>query len=179
MRLLAGDPLWCHARALAGGRDITTADRRMVTDNVGWVAGDEIQAQFAFKDGLNATFTSSAKLRPTVGHWGIEIHGSKAVARLNCDIAPHVFLRTAGPWSPAGRTDVWEPLDPASTKPADEHTTGPVNDWLDAVRNDREPACSGRNGAWAVEMVAAVYASALAGRRAAFPLANRNHPLEG
>jgi hypothetical protein len=37
--------------------------------------------------------------------------------------------------------------------------------------------CSGRNGAWAVEMVMGVYQAALTGRRLTFPLAARRHPL--
>jgi hypothetical protein len=59
-----------------------------------------------------------------------------------------------------------------------EHNLGPVGDWLESIREDREPRCSARNGAWAVEMVAGVYAAALTSRRAAFPLAVRTHPLE-
>ncbi len=93
LRLFLGDPLWCTARVLGQGRDITPADRRLVKDNVGYVAGDQVFAEFAFPKGVNATFTSDAKLRETVGHWGIEFFGSKGAARINCDIAPNVFVR--------------------------------------------------------------------------------------
>ena len=41
MRLFLGDPLGCSARVLWQGRDITPADRRLVTDDVGYVAGDQ------------------------------------------------------------------------------------------------------------------------------------------
>src|SRR5687767_12735634 len=63
MRLLAGDPLWCSARVLSQGRDITREDGRIVKDNVGPVAGDQVFAQFGFPNGINATFTSAARLR--------------------------------------------------------------------------------------------------------------------
>ena len=49
--------------------------------------------------------------------------------------------------------------------------------WLDAIAKDREPECSGQNGAWAVEMVCAVYQSALKKAQVPFPLATRTHPL--
>ena len=177
MRLFLGDPLDCSARVLWQGRDITPADRRLVTDNVGYVAGDQVFAQFAFRNGVNATFTSDAKLRETIGHWGIEIFGSKCAARINCDIAPNVFIRRSTPWKAEGRTDTWHPLDAALLKSPLPRNPGPVGDWLEAIAKDGEPECSGRNGAWAVEMVMAVYQSALSGQRVRFPLSSRAHPL--
>ena len=177
-RLFAGDPLWCSARVLGQGRDIKPADGRSVADNVGPVAGDEVFAQFAFARGVNATFTSSEKLRETVGHWGIELHGSKGVARLNGDVAPTVFLRRTNGWKASPRTDEWSPLDPGAAASPAAHNRAPVRDWLEAIRREREPECSGRNGAWAVEMVCAVYQAALQGTRVAFPLQERRHPLK-
>ena len=43
--------------------DLFGEDRRTVPDNVGYVAGDEIFAQFGFPGGAQASFTSAAKLR--------------------------------------------------------------------------------------------------------------------
>jgi predicted dehydrogenase len=177
MRLFAGDPLSCSARVLQQGRPITREDRRIVKDNVGYVAGDQVFAQFAFPHGVHATFTSAARLRDTVGHWGIEFHGSKGLARLNCDSSPKVFLRRAGAWNALGRNDSWEPLDPTLLQAPPEPNSSPVSDWLEAIAGNREPECSGRNGAWAVEMVNAVYASALAKAQVPFPLKQRTHAL--
>ena len=177
MRLFAGNPLWCSARVLWRGRDIARTDGRLVKDNVGLVAGDEVSAHFAFGGGVNASFTSTAALRETVGHWGMELHGSRGVARINCDIAPNVFLRRPTGWSANGKTDEWQPLDPALMKSPPPHNLGPVGDWLAAIAANREPECSGRNGAWAVEMVLGIYRSSLDGRRAMFPLMDRTHPL--
>ena len=50
-------------------------------------------------------------------------------------------------------------------------------DWLEAIRHGRDPECSGRNAAWAVEMVMAVYHAALGGSRIRFPLQRRDHAL--
>jgi predicted dehydrogenase len=177
LRMFAGDPLSCSARVLQGGRNITRDDRRLVKDNVGYLAGDEVFAQFAFPKSINASFTSATKLRETVGHWGIELFGSKGVARINCDIAPNIFVRRTTGWTAKGKTDNWEPLDIAGAPATPEHDPGPVGDWLDAIEKNREPECSGRNGAWAVEMVCAVYQSSLSGAQVAFPLKQRTHPL--
>jgi predicted dehydrogenase len=177
MRLLAGDPLWCAARVLWKGKDITIADGRLVKDNVGPVAGDQVFAQFAFANGVTATFTSVEKLRATTAHWGIEMHGSKGIARINCDISPNVFMRQPSPWKAEGKTDAWTPLD-ASLGQSPPSNLGPVADWLDAIAKNREPECSGINGAWAVEMVMGVYQAALSGQRVAFPLKVRTHPLQ-
>ncbi len=177
MRLFAGEPLSCSARVLQGGRDITRADARLVKDNVGLVAGNSVFAQFAFARGVNATFASDAKLRETMGYWGIEILGSKGAARINCDLSPLVFIRRTDEWKATGRAERWEPFDPALVKPASEHNLGPVGDWLDAIEKRREPECSGRNAARAVEMVMGVYRAALGGGRVKFPLAQRGHAL--
>jgi predicted dehydrogenase len=177
LRMFLGDPLWCTARVLWQGRDIAPADRRSVKDNVGYVAGDEVFAQFAFPEGVNATFTSVAKLREAVGHWGIEFVGSKRAARINCDIAPNVFVHRSNGWKSEGKTDAWEPLDVSLVKSPPPHDLGPVGDWLDAIAKNREPECSGRNGAWAVEMVMGVYYAALSGKRVPFPLSVRTHAL--
>jgi len=177
LRLFLGDPLWCTSRVLWHGRDIAASDRRIVTDNVGYVAGDEVFAQFAFPKGVNATFTSAAKLRETVEHWGIEFFGSKGAARINCDIAPNVFVRRSSSWKSEGKTDAWQPLDVSPVNSTPPHNLGPVGDWLQAIAKNREPECSGRNGAWAVEMVMGVYHAALSGKRVSFPLSVRNHAL--
>ncbi|MBN9693000.1 MAG: Gfo/Idh/MocA family oxidoreductase [Verrucomicrobia bacterium] len=179
MRMFAGDPLWCSARVLVDGRDITVADRRRVADQVGWVAGNQVFATLAFPKGVNATFTSDARLREATGHWGIEFRGSKGVAKLNCDLSPSVFLRKATSWSPTGREESWEPWGKEWVDRAPEHTRAPVQDWLESVTENRPPKCSAADGAWAVEVVAAIYRSALTGRRMNFPLEQREHPLEG
>ncbi len=176
MRLFAGDPLWCTARVLWQGRDIRASDARRVEDDVGPVAGDEVFAQFAFANGVNATFTSAAKLKDTVGHWGLELHGSKGIARICCDLVPKVFLRRSTGWKAETPGDTWVPFEPTSTRPLTQNVI-PVQDWLEAIAQNREPQCSARNAAWAVEMVCGVYRAGLSKQRVGFPLKERAHPL--
>ena len=180
MRCFAGDPLWCSARVLTAGRDITRNDARLVRDDVGPVAGDEVFAHFAFPRGINATFTSAARLRSITGFWGLEITGTKRSIRIELDTPGLVRFRPSPSTGSSHQGDqAWEPFTPsAAGLPADPpHASNAVTDWLLAIRGNREPICSLQNAARAVEMVCAVYQAALSGSRASFPLKDRSHPL--
>jgi predicted dehydrogenase len=180
MRCFAGNPLWCSARALTHGRDITRNDARLVRDNVGPVAGNEIFAHFAFPHGINATFTSAARLRSITGFWGLELTGTKRSIRIELDTPALVRFRPSPPaGSNSSQGNTWEPFTPSSAGlPAQPpHATHAVTDWLLAIRENREPICSAHHAAHAIEMVCAVYHAALTGSRTSFPLTERSHPL--
>ncbi|HEU0008522.1 MAG TPA: Gfo/Idh/MocA family oxidoreductase [Verrucomicrobiae bacterium] len=184
LRYLAGDALWFSARVLQDGRDITRADARIVKEQIGPVAGNEIHAQFAFAKGVNATFTSSARLRATLGPWGIELLGSKGAARILAEVFPTVYVLKAGGWDASGRKDEWTRWDgdPGAKLSAEERGFGPANrrvveNWLAAIEQNREPACSGRAAMKSIEMIMAVYHAALSGARVTLPLKERRHPL--
>jgi len=179
MSFLAGPAQWCSARVLQQGRAITAADARAATEDIGPVAGDDISAEFGFARGVKAVFVSSAKNRGKAGGWGLELSGAKGVAKVAADIPPRIFLRKNG-----APEDAWEPVpdDPALSAPPDKDAFFTANrrmvdDLLAAIREPREPACSGRDGMKAVEMVLAVYCAALHGARVPLPLEKRTHPL--
>ena len=185
MRNLAGDPAWCSARILHQGREFTRADARRIQEQIGPVGGTEVEVQFSFASGVMANFTSRAFLRQTVAHWGMELIGSKGAARILMDVCPQVFLLEAGKWEATGKTDRWMPVkdDPTLGFTNEQRGFGPANrrvveDWLEAIRANREPQCGGRNAMRALEMVMAVYEAGLSGMRAAFPLGRRQHPLD-
>jgi predicted dehydrogenase len=167
---------------LQGGRDVTLSDAHPAGEGIGPIAGEEIFAQFGFDRGVNGTFTSRGKQREAVGHWGIEFTGSKGSARILADMLPRVFVMKPAAWSDGGRTNSWQPL-PASGGAAAEAKDGEsanrrvVNDWLDAIDKNREPACSGRNATKAIEMVMAIYRAGLDATRVSLPLKERAHPL--
>jgi len=184
MRFFAGEAAWCVAQATWKGHEITRADARKATEGIGPVAGDEIHAQFGFANGVRGSFTSSAKLRQTIGHWGLELVGSKGAVRILADVFPRIFLLKTSGWTEQGRSDEWKPIpgDPTVSATEAERAFGPANrrvleDWLRAIEEGTEPACSGRAAAKALEMVMSVYEAALSRSRVAFPLRNREHPL--
>lgn len=175
-RLFCGDPISVSAQVTQQGRPITREDRRRVKDNIGWIAGDRVTATFAFNRGVTATFISDARLRAVAGPWGLEIRGSKATARLLADLVPRVLLRTA---SAAWDAAAWTPLPGVEALDPTAAQTAPVSDWLACVspRGDRQPQCSGWNGAWAVRMAAACWESSLQERTIRFEGPPGPHPL--
>jgi predicted dehydrogenase len=185
MRMFAGDPAWCSARILEKGHEATAADAKWASEDLGPVLGSDIDAQFSFGNGVLGTFTSRHGLLDYVGHWGIELIGSKGTFRIVSDMAPMVFLRKPGKWELPGRVDEWRPLagDPMADASAEERTAHAANrrlvdDWLAAIAENREPACSGANAAKAVEMAHGVWRAGLSGGRVSFPLKERGPALE-
>lgn len=184
MRLFAGDAVWCAARVLQSGREVVAQDARNPTENIGPVIGDEIEAQFAFANGVNGVFTSRAKNRETAGPWGLEIHGSKGVVRILAEVLPKVYARRSSEWTASGSHEEWRPLDgdPTLNLSTAARSFGPanqrvVNDWLESIRDNREPACSGSAAMKSIEMVMAVFQAGLTRSRVTIPLAGREHPL--
>lgn len=178
MRLYAGDALWCRAGVTLAGRDINRADARMPKDNVGPVAGDEVNAQFGFAKGVIGAFTSRARLREAAGPWGLELLGSKGAARVSANIPTQVYMRPQVGWSAEGSSMAWKrPAGPAPAGSFLQANARLVDDLIAAADAKRDPECSGRNAMKAIEMVMAVYRSSLTGSRVALPLGERGHPL--
>jgi predicted dehydrogenase len=184
MRFFAGNPLSCTARVQEKGKDITAQSGRAAGEQIGPIAGDEINAQFAFGNSVQGTFTSRGKLRPVVGHWGLLLTGTKGSARILMDIFPNIFVSKTTPWAKDGKIEKWERLPGDPTLNATEIEKGAipanrrvVDDWIDAIQKDRQPICSGQAATAAIEMVMAVHQSAISARRVEFPLSDRRHPL--
>lgn len=184
MRLFAGEPEWCSAGIRHRGRPATRADARPATENIGPILGDEIEAQFAFVNGVSGTFTSRAALRETLGHWGMTLLCEKGAVRILMDIDPQVFWRKPANPGPGGEPERWEPVpgDPSLALPPSEKGFPAANrrvltDLIAATAEKREPACSGYGGMKALEMALGIFEAGLSGARAKFPLALRAHPL--
>lgn len=183
MRLFAGEPLWCTARILQGSREVTLADARAATEDIGPIVGEEIEAMFAFPKGVNVHYTSRAKNAAVAGPWGMELIGTQGRARLLNDQHTQVYVqRTAGTVAGAEVRE-WVPLSPDSAGPAalaggqDAANRRVVDDWLAAIAENREPACGGFSAMKALEMIHAVFAAGLSRGRVELPLKSRAHPL--
>ena len=184
MRFFAGDPLWCAARISQAGHEIAPEDAHPATENIGPVAGDEIEAEFAFAKGVYATFVSRAKNQERAGRWGMELVGSKSSVKILMEIVPRIYALRDGSWTAQGKTSEWHPWTQDPTLNWAESERGfaranerVVNDWLTAITQGREPVCNGHAGMKALEMAMAVFAAGLARGRVEFPLKNRLHPL--
>jgi predicted dehydrogenase len=185
MRVFAGEAESCMAQVFTRGRAITRADAHPATEKIGPIAGDEVETQFCFANGITGSFTSRARLRETLGPWALELMGTKGAVRILMDIDPIVLLRrriqeTAG----SEVLEQWVPLagDPTLSSSSDQRGFGPANrlvvlDWLDAIEHEREPQCSGYNATKALEFVMATYQASLEQQSVPMPLLQRHHPL--
>ena len=185
MRFFGGEVECCSASIREKGKQATASMTRLVADKIGPVLGDEIEARFDFANGIVGTFTSNAKLRETLGPWGMELLGSKGAALILMDIFPKVFIRKKFETGPAFRSEFWEqqPGDPTRNAPESERGFATANrrvvlDWLQAIEENREPLCSAKSATKAIEMAMAVHASGVSGQRVQLPLTTRSHPLE-
>jgi predicted dehydrogenase len=190
-RFFAGDPLWCTARVLnAKGEDITKADARPGRNDVlGLVAGREIDAQFAFGEGVNGRFVSRRRHREWPGSWGLMLVGTKGAVHVRAGHPPaiHVLSRPSEAGAPLreGMWRRWEDDPAVEEEEAIEDNAGRmdmanrrvVDDWLAAIAEGRDPVCSGEAAMRSLEMIHAVYVAALSKRRVSFPLQARAHPL--
>src|SRR5262249_13979034 len=110
---------------------------------------------------------------------------SKGSVRIQMEMVPRIYTLSEGTWTKEGQTKQWRlwPEDPTLTWDETERSTERANgrvvdDWLAAVRLDRQPVCSGYAGMKAVGRVRGVFAAGLGRGRVDFPLKDRQHPLK-
>ncbi len=182
MRFFVGDPLWCEADITVGGRRAGAADVHEATESLGPVAGDRIQATYAFKEGIKGYFASARSDDGNGGRWGLDIFGSRGVVTIRPDGQPMIGLLREPSWAPFGRNRNWEalpgaPVDAVSPNPRAARYAPIIDDLLLAIQENREPRVSLRDGLASLEMLQAVYESHVRQARVPFPLQNRAHPL--
>ena len=122
-----GGPLWCTARILQDGREVTKADIHPMSEADGPVVGNEIEAMFAFPGGLNVHFSSNVRQRdPMEGNDMVLIGSRGQVSASTSRGQPQALARP--PSSEAGleKTDRWSPLpgEIQGARPSTNRTAG-------------------------------------------------------
>ncbi len=183
MRMFFGDPIWCSAMVTTEGRPIVMpGDARNGSEPIR-VAGDTIRATFGFPNGVictwdsirtddhwNRTVSSEAK-------WGFEIRGTRRILVFQ---SGKDMMYWDSPFSCfENASQQWRPLPVADGAVSPDWMRQPIRSLIHAIEAAEEPVCSARDGRWTVEMLTAVYQSALTGRRIPFPLQVRVDPLKG
>jgi predicted dehydrogenase len=114
----------------------------------------------------------------------MELVGERGAVKILADICPRIYARNDSNWIDSGRTSQWQRMegDPTAAWTSAEKSVHRANrrvvdDWLDAIQANREPACGGNAGTKALEMAMAVFEAGLSGNRVKLPLVNRLHPL--
>ncbi len=180
---LIGRPQWCVSDIQVEGRKATAADIREATEPLGLVIGDSIQAAFGFAGGVHGYFSSQKNPDGNGGRWGLDIYGTKGIVTIRLTEIPQIHWMRSPSWSPGKQGAQWEALPgmPAMAyKNSHVERYAPIIDGLiEAIEKGGEPNVSLRDGLHAHEMIQAVFASHVSGRRVALPLAARAHPLKG
>lgn len=178
MRQLLGDPLRCDARVRRHGRLITTEDVHEGAEAVGLVAGDHIHSTYEFADGVVGTITSlRAGIEDRAAQpYRLFVSGTRGIISIRAPYAddsvwfyPDPVLRPDGP--------PWQRIETTRTRAYAEYHHPAAADLVDAIRQRREPRCSGHDGRAALEMILAAYASSRRRGPVDLPLEQRAHPL--
>ena len=178
IRRLGGPARSCTGYVAAAADPLDDAGARPGDENVGLVAGRRMWGAYLLVSGLLATVESwPCDIRDRDRQpYRLEVHGTKGILLHRAPYADHSLWFHDGPvlFPGEGR---WTriPTEPVA-RYGDYHRMA-AKDFLDAIEEGRRPACDGHDGAAALEMVHAVYASALTASSVPLPLANREHPL--
>lgn len=182
-----GQPLGCSATVLLDGKPVTRGDVKDGAEGIGPLAGNEVHARFDLERGVPAYFDSVAKAGVSAAGFGLQLIGTKGIIDLRVDQDPVAHYLAGNPFRPVKEPRAWVPISSAGVgqpepiadlgKQVMGHLVG-GRDLIAAIRENRQPLCSARDGRTTVEMISAVFEShRLQGQRVAWPLMVRDNPL--
>lgn len=186
MRSIAGGSATsCYATVTQGGLPVIKGHVREGAEGIGPLAGDHVQASYAFPKGVQGYFASrrGAAGKPT--RFAVQIFGSKGMIELESGYLVKANLLRDGGWSPARSGAKWETITSAGIGVPEPRTDGnyegghvaAIEDLLDAIEQNRETKCSARDCTAIIEMIAAVFESHRVGKPVELPLKTRVNPL--
>jgi predicted dehydrogenase len=182
-----GKALACTASILQDGRPITRDDVKEGAEGVGPLAGNEVHARFETEKRIPLFFDSVANAGEKTAGFGVQIIGTKGIIDFRMDAVPTAHLLAGSPFNPTKEPRTWTPITSAGV--GEPETTADMKDQvmahlvsgrdlIAAMRENREPLCSARDGRAVVELITAVFESQrLNGQRVPFPLKTTGNPL--
>lgn len=184
---LAGQPRSCSAILMQDGRPVTQGDLRSGAEGLGLLAGNELHARYRFDDGVIATFDSIANDGTQNQGFGLQIIGSDGMIAIRADREPLAYLVPGNPFQPKSSPSRWLPISSGGVDVEEpepdlihrvQHHDVAAADLIQAIREDRDPLCSGAQAAATIEMICAVFQSHVQGGAAIeFPLIQRGQPF--
>jgi predicted dehydrogenase len=180
MRYFAGDPAWIFGHVTQASRELNARDVREGGEQLGPVAGDDIAAMFSFRN-VHGYFSSKASDRAS-SRFAVTLCGSRGAITIPLASYPSVqprILRSPS-WLPESPESGWKLIEmPAGRvqRTRDDTNVAMLADLIAAVDANRQPACSARDGRWALEMALSIFESQKSGARVSLPLKMRRHPL--
>lgn len=186
MFFFMGRPTWCASSVSVDGRPALPSDIRQPSEPLGPILGNQIQATFGFENGVPGYFSSHKNSDGYAGRWGLDIFGTKGIITIRMGTYPDIWWAKTKTWAPRKGGIRWQRLP--GDKPLESDPLGNndpnglmnafvIDDLLDAITEQREPAVSLQSGRDSYEMIQAVYAAHIQGGRVELPLLDRRHPL--
>jgi predicted dehydrogenase len=179
LRFFLGDPQWVISHVTTDGEEMSSRHVKQPTEPIGPIAGTQIGAMFAFRNGVHGYFASRATDQTDPLRFGTWLYGSKGVIFLPNAIYPAggLYVLRSPAWLPNERTQ-WERIDAKPDREGPEIANAlMVADLVRAIERNGKPCCNEEDGRWTIEMVHSIYQAQKTGNRVTFPLQSRQHPL--
>ncbi len=178
MMKFAGHCRSVSATALTGNHLITPDDVVPSPNGMGTIAGERITATLHFDNNVTANLLQHRL--PTTTSTMMEIVGTEG--RL---LGKTGLLILGGAWelTQSFEPDGWEALEPLYPEHYDQSSPASIDDYwfveeyVNALDEDRDHECSGAEGQHNVEIMMGIFESAAYGNRVDLPQQNREHPL--
>ncbi len=186
MRSLAGgDALNCDAIVLKDNQPVTKADVVNGAEGIGLLAGDNVQARYAFPGGVYGQFASRRGMGGNPTRFAIQVFGSKGVLEMESGYLAPAYILKDSSWSPGRSGKTWQKITSAGIDKPEPRTDGSyqgghvaaIIDLIDAIENERATKCSAEDSRAITQMIAAVFESQRLGGPVALPLQTRVNPL--
>ena len=193
---LFGPPEYVFADVRVAGRPITAKDRSDTTEAVGRCAGDSLWATLRFPNGVNGVFESRRNLCTGTVRMGVTVAGTEGTLSVRYDRTRALRIcRSSRPFEDEAHYEEVQLREdrvlPEGTVPIDykNYRPQPANyfadgnrfaalDLMQAIENDRQPACSVCDAVTTLEIIYGIYRSSLTRSAVLWPITDRTHPLE-
>lgn len=168
-------------QATAGGRELTPEDVLPSPSGMGTVTGEYVTASLQFDNNVTGTLIQQRFPRVESDAYVLELYGTEG--RLFWSELKGAWLLSTPHYIPDGTHDRWEKLTPiypehynnSSGADADDYCM--VDEYVNALDEDREHECNGEEGRHVLEILMGIFQSAINGTRVDLPQENRVHPL--
>ncbi|RKU30809.1 hypothetical protein C6497_03800 [Candidatus Poribacteria bacterium] len=168
-------------QATAGGRDLTPEDVLPSPAGMGTVTGEYVTASLQFDDNVTGTLIQQRFPNVDSDAYVLELYGTNG--RLFWSELKGAWLLSTPHYIPDGTHDQWEKLTPiypehydnSSGADADDYCM--VDEYVNALDEDREHECNGEEGRHVLEILMGIFESAIYDTRVELPQENREHPL--
>jgi predicted dehydrogenase len=186
MRSIAGGSAHsCTATVASKGRSVAKGDVFDGPEGIGLLAGDHVQARYAFPKGVYGHFASKRGVGGSPTRFGLQIMGSRGIIEMQSGYLKPAFILRDSSWSPGRTGKTWETITPSGIGKPEARADGTyegghvaaITDLIDSVEQERPTKCSAEDSRAIVEMIAAVFESHRVRGPIDLPLITRDNPL--